>query len=84
MKVTPDFSLLENYPTLILSDGCHVHVRLAMEKCPVCKKTLYIVYMPTDKHPQGVDSTDKSSHNIVVSCTCCNFIVEVMVKEGLL
>lgn len=80
LKVTP---ILETGITLEFSPEkapvpktCHLTLRWAMEKCPICGSTLMIYYCPTIKHESGIGAVlHEEKHKIVVSCVSCNFLI---------
>jgi hypothetical protein len=79
MKVTP---VLETGITLGFKPGeapvpktCHLMLRWAVEKCPVCGSTLMIYYSPTIKHELGEDAvSSEEDHKIIISCVNCNWL----------
>jgi hypothetical protein len=79
MKVTPILEtgitldyLPEKHP---ISKPCHVHLRWAEQKCPICQSALMIYYCPIAKHEAGFEAASpEERHKIVVSCINCSFI----------
>ena len=55
---------------------CHIHLRWAEEKCPICGSTVQIYYAPTSKHKGGIGAVFPSEkHKVVISCVNCNFMM---------
>jgi hypothetical protein len=84
LKVTP---ILETGVTLEFSPEnapvpktCHLMLRWAVEKCPICGSALMLYYCPTIKHEPSVDSQPGEEHKVVISCVDCSFIV---VEKGI-
>lgn len=60
-----------------ISKPCHLHLRWAEEKCPICQSALMIYYCPTMKHQAGIGAAfPEENHRVVVSCIKCAFITK--------
>jgi len=59
---------------------CHLHLRWAIEKCPICNSALIIYYAPTAKHQSGIGAAlPEQEHKIVVSCVNCGLMNEISI-----
>jgi hypothetical protein len=79
LKVTP---VIETGMTLEFKPGqapvpktCHLTLRWAVEKCPICASSLMMYYTPTIKHKAGMEAKPGEEHRILVSCVGCGFLV---------
>lgn len=79
LKVNP---ILETGLTLVfdpkkypIENPCHLHLRWAKEKCPICGSSMMIYYCPTSKHEAGIGAAfPDEGHKIIVSCVKCRIV----------
>ena len=82
LKFTPD---VETGITLTFSPdespierSCHLHLRWAKEKCPLCGSAVMMYYAPTSRHKQGMFSLSQQEAHpaLLISCVSCDFYTD--------